>query len=236
MAQPKGSVISDETALPRERLMVVGTATSSAGENGSALMDRGDGPKPDKSWAEDFAGGDGVSAVHSLVIKHLVVGVVSLLGLCLPVFAQETAEAPRTLSLYQTGRFAPASGSVLLRDHPITLSDGQFLPAATGLSQMGMVSLNFGQLAYLPVNKTVRSDSKGSLLPESDPSVSPPISVLDRLYFSGEVGVLYGRSTGKYGGELFQSHVFGTVGNEYFSLTAGAVYEESSVRYPRRRR
>ncbi|HEV2842355.1 MAG TPA: hypothetical protein VGW39_13600 [Chthoniobacterales bacterium] len=58
----------------------------------------------------------------------------------------------------------------------------------------------------------------------------------DRVYFGGEVGFLYGRSDGKYGREDFQAYITGTVGNEYFSITAGYLRQESSGRVPYRRR
>ena len=55
----------------------------------------------------------------------------------------------------------------------------------------------------------------------------------DRVYFSGEVGFLYGKSSGKYGREDFQTYIIGTVGNEKFSITAGVLHQESSGRVPR---
>jgi hypothetical protein len=55
----------------------------------------------------------------------------------------------------------------------------------------------------------------------------------DRVYVGGEVGFLYGRSSGKYGREDFQTYIIGTVGNEKFSITAGYLYQESSGRVPR---
>ncbi len=58
----------------------------------------------------------------------------------------------------------------------------------------------------------------------------------DRVYFGGEVGFLYGKSTGKYGREDFLSYITGTVGNEYFSITAGYYRQESSGRVPYGRR
>ena len=54
----------------------------------------------------------------------------------------------------------------------------------------------------------------------------------DRIYTGGEFGVLYGKSSGKYGREDFQSYIIGTVGNEKFSITAGAAYERSTGRVP----
>jgi len=55
----------------------------------------------------------------------------------------------------------------------------------------------------------------------------------DRIRASGEVGFLYGKSSGKYGREDFQTYIIGTVGNEKFSITAGYLHLESSGRVPR---
>lgn len=58
----------------------------------------------------------------------------------------------------------------------------------------------------------------------------------DRVYVGGEVGFFYGKSTGKYGREDFQTYIIGTVGNDKFSITAGYLHQESSGRVPRWRR
>jgi hypothetical protein len=55
----------------------------------------------------------------------------------------------------------------------------------------------------------------------------------DRIYTGGEVGFLYGRSSGKYGREFEQGYVIGEIGNDYFHLTVGTAYERSSGRLPR---
>jgi len=54
------------------------------------------------------------------------------------------------------------------------------------------------------------------------------MSLPDQVYYGGEVGVLYGRWTGKGGGDLMQSYILGTVGNDKFQISVGAEYEESS--------
>ena len=51
-------------------------------------------------------------------------------------------------------------------------------------------------------------------------------------YAGGEVGFLYGRSTGKFGGEYKQAYIIGEVGDDKFHISAGASYEESSWRVP----
>ncbi len=50
---------------------------------------------------------------------------------------------------------------------------------------------------------------------------------------SGEVGFLYGRSSGKYGVTTEQGYIIGEVGDDHFHITVGASHEESSGRLPR---
>jgi hypothetical protein len=48
-------------------------------------------------------------------------------------------------------------------------------------------------------------------------------------YAGGEVGFLYGRSTGKFGGDFKQGYIIGEVGNERFHISVGAAYEDSTT-------
>jgi hypothetical protein len=58
----------------------------------------------------------------------------------------------------------------------------------------------------------------------------------NRIQFGGEMGFLYGKSTGKYGREDFAGYVIGTVGNDKFSITAGYYRQETTFNNPRWRR
>jgi hypothetical protein len=58
----------------------------------------------------------------------------------------------------------------------------------------------------------------------------------DRIQFGGELGFLYGKSSGKYGREDFSSYIIGTVGNDKFSITAGFLHQETTFNNPRWRR
>jgi len=51
------------------------------------------------------------------------------------------------------------------------------------------------------------------------------MSPVDRVYYGGEIGVLYGQWTGKGGGDLMQSYILGTVGNDRFQISVGTAYE-----------
>jgi hypothetical protein len=52
-------------------------------------------------------------------------------------------------------------------------------------------------------------------------------------YATGEIGFLYGKSTGKYGGEAKQAYIIGEAGNDKTQIFVGASYEDSSFRLPR---
>jgi hypothetical protein len=51
-------------------------------------------------------------------------------------------------------------------------------------------------------------------------------SPLSRVYAGGEIGFLYGRWSGKGGGDMWETYMVGTVGNDKFQITAGASYDE----------
>jgi hypothetical protein len=58
-----------------------------------------------------------------------------------------------------------------------------------------------------------------------------------RIQFGGEIGFLYGKSTGSgFGREDFAGYVIGTVGNDRFSITAGYYRQETNYSGSRWRR
>jgi hypothetical protein len=92
---------------------------------------------------------------------------------------------------------------------------------------------------YLPVFDPAQSLTAPYLSPaERRNSVDKIVDLRapDRVQFGGEIGFLYGKSTGKYGREDFAGYVIGTVGNDQFSITAGYYRQESTFNNPRWRR
>jgi hypothetical protein len=53
-------------------------------------------------------------------------------------------------------------------------------------------------------------------------------SPLNQVYYTGEVGFVYGRWSGKGNGDYWQNYVSGQVGNDHFQINAGASFENSS--------
>ena len=188
---------------------------------------------------QDFTGARSVSAVNSLMIKRALL-VVGFLALCFPVAAQQTNradefDAAAALALYRPEIFTSVDSSVLVRDLPmLTFLDGR-LPGSTALGRMGTARLDLPSLAYVsaaPAQKTNVSRVSGKDGKDSSAEVmSAPSSP---YYWGGEVGVFYGHSSGKFGGDEFGTYIVGGVGNDKFQINAGAAYQEWNGRAPRR--
>ena len=180
------------------------------------------------------------------MIKRAVLVGLAFLALCIPLSAQQTNrtgefDTAASLALYRPEIFSTVDSSVLIHDLPVlTLLDGQRLPVSSEMGRMGTAPLDLPSLAYVSaanvrkVNAASahRTDGKdfGTDGKDSSAEVSSP---LNPVYYGGEVGVLYGRSSGKFGGDVLQTYILGEVGNEKVHITVGAAYEESSGRLPR---
>jgi hypothetical protein len=176
-----------------------------------------------------------------------------LLGICFAVAAQQANSSGPTqsdhaaaLSLYQPKILSVKNSSLLFRKGPVRAwSDGGQLVSETAMAEIGMVSLDLFPVAYLPPNASgvatakkggAASDSpSGNFGPDGKDLNGTMMSPSDQVYYGGEVGVLYGRWTGKGGGDLMQSYILGTVGTDKFQISVGAEYEESSGRSARYR-
>jgi hypothetical protein len=71
---------------------------------------------------------------------------------------------------------------------------------------------------------------------KNSPSHAVDLRAPDRFYYGGELGFLYGKSSGKYGREDFSTYILGTIGNDHFQITAGFLHQETNWNVPRRRR
>ena len=191
-----------------------------------------------------FTGACGDLVVNCGMIRRGVSVAVGLLGVCFAVAAQQTnwraaTQNASALSLYQPKIFSAKDSSLLFHKGPVyAWSDGGRLASNNALAEIGMASLDLFPVAYLPPNTSgVATAKKGSAAVDSSRGtfesdgknlsgmiMSPP----DQVYYGGEVGILYGRWTGKGGGDLMESYILGTVGNDKFQISVGAEYEESS--------
>jgi hypothetical protein len=177
------------------------------------------------------------------VTKRGLLPVVVFLGLCFSLGRQASGSPPGhggAFTLAQLRSMAAANnGSVLLQpnlfnslDNPVfglPFSNREVFSLATTFNLVGTTPQSF--LPFSPATESPRAS-----LPETAAKDSS-----DRLfdlrpnfdYVTGEVGFLYGRSTGKFGGDYMQGYIFGEVGNDRIHISAGASYEEWNGRVPR---
>ena len=107
-----------------------------------------------------------------------------------------------------------------------------------------MFSTAFGSMRatpeYLPAFNPSESLSYGYLAPDNKRSIDRVVDLHapDQVRFGGEIGFLYGKSSGSngFGREDKAGYIIGTVGNDKFSITAGYYRQETNFNSPRFRR
>ncbi|HZS17307.1 MAG TPA: hypothetical protein VFA51_05175 [Candidatus Udaeobacter sp.] len=153
--------------------------------------------------------------------------------------------APLSLNLYNSKTLRAAEHSILLHNGSVPLwFDGT--PLANGIIdrnygfgqswvQMGFMSADLMPAPFLnsvqpsPQRSNGRAHASDGKDLGIDPNDSPEemlSSAGSPIYCGGEVGFLYGRWSGKGGGDMWETYVVGTVGNDKFQITAGASFDE----------
>ena len=185
---------------------------------------------------ENFTGAGGVLAVNSRMTKRIVLGVAAFLSLCLSVGAEQPG---RTLSLAQLNSLAPQNsrpmffqptafsrlGDPLLVDsslEPATFSSRETFSLATTFNLVGTPT------SFLPTTMAMQSPSHSVPSGYSKDSSDYPLDLRPGYYATGEVGFVYGRSSGKFGGDYKDAYIIGEVGNDKLHITVGASYEDSN--------
>ena len=177
-----------------------------------------------------------------------------LIGVCFTVTAQQAKHSgavqhPVTassvtplgpvsgLSLYAPKALTNSHDSLLFHAGPVhTWSDGAQLENETVMAQIGMAPLGLFPAAYLapsdvgpvPMKKpgTTSNSQSGNFAPDGkDLPGEMMASPLSNVYYTGEVGFMYGHSSGSGGGDYVGSYVWGQAGNDKFQITAGGSFE-----------
>ena len=179
-----------------------------------------------------------------------------LLAVCFPVVAQQakhsgatqhraaiatsTFERGSTLSLYRPNVVSASNASLLFHSGPVRAwSDGAQLANETALAQIGMGPLGLFPVTYLapsdigpmPTRKASGASNSRSQMLATDGKDLPGemiSSPLNQVYYTGEVGFVYGQWSGKGNGDYWQNYVWGQAGNDHFQITAGAAFENWS--------
>jgi hypothetical protein len=188
------------------------------------------------------------------MIKRALVIAFGFLGFCFPLMAQQTKrverpknetrtprqlrtsalDTPVRLTLSRPEVFSAMQGSSFTDAYlTLALFNGPRLPASSELDSTGMAPLDPFQ-DDLPSAAELQQANSAPVDGKDLPSeiVSPPFSP---FYYSGEVGVFYGRSSGKFEREIMETYFLGQIGNDKFQITVGGAYGESNVNGPRYR-
>jgi hypothetical protein len=198
---------------------------------------------------ENFSGVCRCLDVNCAMVKRALCVALGLLGSLFPAGAQQAnrpgalkplppgglLDSPLALSLYRAKMLSAADRPLLFhKGRVMPWSDGGWLASENSLAEIGMASLDLFPAAFLPPvfegvsapkgNRDFRSEKSSLDGKDSAGEIMEPS--LDRIYYGGEVGFLYGRWSGKGGGDMWETYVVGTVGNDKFQITAGAAFDK----------
>ena len=177
-----------------------------------------------------------------------------LFGVCLPLAAQQAKhsgsahhrlvasavtplDAVSNLSIYRPQILNGSNNSLLLHNGPVRAwSDGAQLVSESALVQIGMAPLGLFPVTYLapsdvgavPVRKpSASSNSRPENLAADGKDLLGEMisSPLNQVYYTGEVGFMYGQWSGKSSGDYVGSYVWGQTANDKFQITAGAAFD-----------
>jgi hypothetical protein len=176
--------------------------------------------------------------------KRGLLPVVVFFGLCFSLAAEQVSGSPSghggAFTLAQLRSMAAANNaSVLLQptlfnslDNPVfglLFSNRDFFSLATTFNLVGTTPQSF--LPFSPATESPRVSRPATSDKDSSNRLFDVRPNFD--YVTGEVGFLYGQSSGKFGGDYLQGYIFGEVGNDRIHISAGASYEEWNGRVPR---
>ena len=195
------------------------------------------------------------------MFKGALVLALGLFAVCFPVAAQQAKhsgaaqhrvaasavrplDAVSNLSIYRPN-VINASNSILFHNGPVRAwSDGAQLVSESAFVQIGMAPLGLFPVAYLapsdvgptPIRKSSAApDSRSANLAADGKDLPGEMlsSPLNHVYYTGEVGFVYGQWSGRGNGDYWQNYVWGQAGNDKFQINAGASFENWSGNSPK---
>jgi hypothetical protein len=188
---------------------------------------------------QNIAGADTISAVNYGSMKCALFAVLGWLAFSFPLAAQQPFDSASTFVFYRPEIFTSVDSAALVRELSMTgFLDGR-LPGSTPLGRMGTAPVANFPMAL--VNAEPRHKGTSVSGPVRDPKDGKDYSSAESLavekaslvWTGGEVGFMYGHSSGKFGGDEFSSYIMGGVGNDKMQINVGASYQEFNGRVPR---
>ena len=153
--------------------------------------------------------------------------------------AMQPLDSISNLSIYRPN-VVKASDSILFHNGPVRAwSDGAQLVSESAFVQIGMAPFGLFPVSYFapaevapaPMKKPIAgSDSRSANLSTDGKDLPAGMldSPLNHVYYTGEVGFVYGQWNGKGNGDYVGSYVWGQAGNDKFQISAGASFDNWS--------
>lgn len=190
---------------------------------------------------QNSAGGETVLVVNFRLMKRAIA-----FG-CLAIAATFAAQTVRAgdfdpiFGFYRPELFASVDTSTLLRDLPMNQYLADRLPGSTPLGRMGNAPVGNFPTALVTAEPR-QKNTKVASGPVIDPKDGKDYSSVESMavekaaltWTGGEVGFMYGHSSGKFGGDEFSSYIMGGVGNDHLQINVGAGYEETHFSHSHR--
>jgi hypothetical protein len=147
--------------------------------------------------------------------KRVIVGMIALVGFSAPLSFAQQGEVGPDLRLDNPALLTSADNIWNSRVLSAPMSFDWTMPAPA--------------LRSLPssTSQTVNTSARArTILPDQLADWAPKFD-----YVTGEIGFMYGRATGKFGGNFKEAYILGTAGNDHLQISVGADYQDSSFRW-----
>jgi len=175
------------------------------------------------------------------MMKGALFAILAWLAFSFPLAAQEPFDLAATFMFYRPEILTSVDSAALVRELPMTeFLDGR-LPGSSALGRMGTAPVANFRMASVSAEPRKKGTSVSG--PVRDPKDGKDYSSAESLaaekaslvWTGGEIGVFYGHSSGKFGGDEFSSYIVGGVGNEHLQINVGASYQEFNGHFSRSR-
>ena len=218
-------------------------------------------PKQPRRLRKNSAGVCCDLALSSRMFKGALVLAMGLFAVCFPLAAQQTKhsgtakhriatlgvtplDGVSNLSIYRPN-VTSASNSILFHNGPVRAwSDGGQLVSESAFVQIGMAPLGLFPAAFFAPSDLGPAPTRKASAARNYPSGNfatdgkdLPAEILDsplsHVYYTGEIGFVYGQWSGKGNGDYVGSYIWGQAGNDKFQITAGGSFENWNGNSPK---
>jgi len=172
--------------------------------------------------------------------KGTLVVVAAILALCSVSSGQQAGPDAFNLEKFRRSEFK-GGVSLALAPNFFALDNPVLFPAlpVSPLLNRGFLSFSTALDWLTPVDalpaKNVGTRQSEAPPPNSDRSLPGRLGELlpNVDYATAEIGFMYGRFTGKSGGDYKLGYILGEVGDDKVHISVGAAYEDSNLPFPR---